>query len=96
MESLTDYGYSGMDNGTKICHFLQGIKSPVLEAAVDVVCAQPEKYGTDFDMTTSYLGQMVTKKVLIVQSVRISKTGSQPVRSKVVAFMEKVEWSGIP
>ena len=43
MESLTDYGYSGMDDSTKVHHFLQGIKSPQLEAAVNVVCAQPEK-----------------------------------------------------
>ena len=61
-ESLTDYGYIGMDNGTKVCHFLQDIKSPELEAVVNVVCAQPEKYGTDFDAVLSYLCQMVTKK----------------------------------
>ena len=69
MESLTDYGYSGMDNGTKVLPFLQGIKSPELEESVNVVWAQPEKYGTDFDITISYLGQMITKKSLIVQSV---------------------------
>ena len=40
MESLIDYGYSGMDNGTKVCHFLQGIKSTDLEAAVNVVQAK--------------------------------------------------------
>ena len=62
IESLTDYGYIGMDNGTKVCHFLQDIKSPELEAVVNVVCAQPEKYGTDFDAVLSYLCQMVTKK----------------------------------
>ena len=27
IESLIYYGYSGMDSGTKVCHFLQGIKS---------------------------------------------------------------------
>ena len=27
MESLTYYGYGGIDNGNKVCHFLQGIKS---------------------------------------------------------------------
>ena len=48
MESLTDYGYSGMDNGTKVHHFLQDIKSNDLKAAVSVVWAQQEKYGTDF------------------------------------------------
>ena len=26
MENFTDYVYSGMDNGIKFCHFLQGIK----------------------------------------------------------------------
>ena len=64
MESLTDYGYSGMENGTKVHHFLQDIESPELEAVVNVVQAQPEKYGTDFDATMSYLGQMVLKKSL--------------------------------
>ena len=50
MESLTDYGYSGMDNGTKVSHFLQGIKSTELEAAVNAVWAQPEKYGSEFEL----------------------------------------------
>ena len=39
MESLTDYGYSGMDSGTKVRHFFKGIKSYELEAIVNVVCA---------------------------------------------------------
>ena len=47
IESLTDYHYSGMGNSTKVCHFLQGMKSTELEAAVNVVWAQPEKYGMD-------------------------------------------------
>ena len=62
MKSLKDYGYSGMDNDIKVHHFLQGIKSPELEAVVNVVCAQLVKYSTDFDALVSYLGQMVTKK----------------------------------
>ena len=68
MESLTDYGYSGMDNGTKVHHLLQGIKSTELEAAFNVVWAQTEKYGTDFDVSVSYLDQMVTKKGASIQS----------------------------
>ena len=27
MESLADHWNSGIDDGTKVCHFLQGIKS---------------------------------------------------------------------
>ena len=73
MESLTNYDYSGMDNDTKVCHFFQSVKSPELEAVINVVCAQPEKNGTDFDATMSYLGQMFTKKSLFAQSVQITK-----------------------
>ena len=40
IKSLTDYGYSEMNNGTKVHHFLQSIKSPELEAVVNVVHAQ--------------------------------------------------------
>ena len=80
-----------MDNGTKVHYFLQGIKSTELEAVVNVVCAQPKKYGMDFDTTMSYLGQVVTKKVLIMQSVHIAKTRSQPVWPKVAAFTGKTK-----
>ena len=85
-----------MDNGTKVHPFLQCIKSLKLEAAVNIVWAQPEKYGTDFDATVSYLGQMIIKKSLIAQSVQIAKTRHQPVWPKVAAFMEKIECKKYP
>ena len=81
-ESLKDHGYSGIDNGTKVCIFLQGIRGTELEEVVNVVCIQPEKYEKDFDPTVSYLGQKVTKKGNNMQSVHIAKTGSQPAKLK--------------
>ena len=45
MDSLADHGYSGIDDGIKVHHFLQGIKSTELEAEVNVVWAQPKKDG---------------------------------------------------
>ena len=66
MKTLTDYECSGIDNSTKVCHFLQGIKSPELEAVVNVVHAQSEKFGKDFDATVSYLGQLVMKRSLVM------------------------------
>ena len=89
MKSLTDYGYSDMDNGTKVFHFLQGIKSPELEATENDVCIQPRRYGTDFDDTMSYLGQTVTEMGLIMQSVCIVKNGNKLVMPKVAAFIRK-------
>ena len=58
MESLKDYGYSGIDHGTMVHHFLQGIKRTELEVVVDVAQAQPEKYGSDFGAMMSYLIQL--------------------------------------
>ena len=62
MESIADHGYSDIEDGTKVHHFLQGIKSTELETPKNFVKAQPEKYDKDFDMTVFYLGQMVTKE----------------------------------
>ena len=44
----------------------------------------------------SYLGQMVMKKVLTMQSIYTAKTKSQPERTKVAAFMGKVECKKYP
>ena len=44
----------------------------------------------------SYMGQMVMKIGLISQSVCITKNGSQPMWSKVVAFIWKVECKKYP
>ena len=40
MKHMVDHGNSGIDDGTKACHFLQRIKSTELEAAVNVIHAQ--------------------------------------------------------
>ena len=37
--------------GTKVCHFLQGMKSIELEAMVNVIQAKWQKFNTDFDAT---------------------------------------------
>ena len=96
MENLTDYGCSLMDNGTKVHHFLQGIKSSELKAAVNVVWVQPEMYRMDFGATMFYLGQIITKKGLTMQSVYIAKTRSQSVRPKVAAFMWNIKCKKYP
>ena len=51
MESLANHGYHGIKDGTKVYVFLQRIKSTELDAAVNIVWAQPEKKGKDFYAT---------------------------------------------
>ena len=96
MESITDYGYSKMDNGTKVCHFLPEIKSTGLKAGLNLVEAQPEKHGTDFDATVLCLSQMVMKKGTSMQSICIAKTGNQRVKPKLAAFAGKIECKKYP
>ena len=67
-----------MNNCTNVSHFLQGINSIELKAAVNVGQAQAENYETDFDATMSYLGQMVMKKETSMQSLHIAKTNISP------------------
>ena len=69
-----------MDDVTKV--FLQGVKSTELEAAVNLVQAKQDKCGKDFDVTVTYLGQMIMKKFYIMQSINIAKTRSQPLKPK--------------
>ena len=76
----------------QVHHLLKGIKSPELE----VFCTQLEMYGIDFDTTMSYLCRMVAQKGLIMQSVLVVKTRSQPVRLKVMTFTRKVECKEYP
>ena len=64
MKSLADYGYSGLDNCTKVCHFLKRVQRTELEAMVSVVHAQPEKYNMDFDATVSCLCKKNNKEGL--------------------------------
>ena len=72
MESLANHGYSGTDDATKVYHFFQGMKRAELEAMVNVVNVQWQKYGKDFDAMMSYIGQMVMKKGYNVQPVHIT------------------------
>ena len=54
------------------------------------------KYGTVFNPTVCFLGQMVMKKGPSMQSVYVAKAGSHLVRPKVVAFTGKVECKKYP
>ena len=90
MEGLADHGYSGINDGTKVCYFLQGIRRADLEAAVNVVWAQMKKYHEGFDTMMSYLGQMVMKKGHHMNAVYIAKLKSQLVKPKVELLMRKI------
>ena len=47
--NLMDYGYQGLDSGSK-GQYLSGIRSDKLFTAVAAVRAHPDKYKKDFDI----------------------------------------------
>ena len=49
MESLAKHNYSGIDNGTIDCQFLQGFRSTELETEVNVFLTQPVNNDMNFD-----------------------------------------------
>ena len=73
IECLAGHGCSGIDVGTKVCHFFQGIKIGELEAVINVFLTQPEKYGKNFYATVSFCDQMVTMKGYNMQSIHTDK-----------------------
>ena len=88
---LTEHGYSGIDNGTKVQNFSQGMRSTKLEEVVNVVQTQSAKYGKNFAAVLSYLGQIATKNNYNMKSVQTAKTRSYPTEPKVAPFMGKIE-----
>ena len=62
---------------------------------VNVVWAQWERYGKGFDATVSYLGHIFTKKGYVMEYIHITKTGSQPAKSRVIAFMWMIVWGSM-
>ena len=63
------------------------MKHAELKAVVNVMWAQPEENGRDFDAAVSYLGLMVTKNVFNIQSIFIGNTRNHPMKPNVTAFM---------
>ena len=96
IETHAGHGYSGVEDGTIVCLFLQGIKSIKFMAAVNVIQASSEKYGKNFYTMVSYLVQMVTKKKDSVQSAPIVKTRSQSAKPKVSPFTGKIKCKKYP
>ena len=59
-----------------------------MEAVVNVVQAQPEKYCKYYDVMMSYMSKMVMKKGYNMQSLYFAKTGCKHAKPKVTRKIE--------
>jgi hypothetical protein len=55
INGLTDYGYSGIDNGTKVRKLMVGIKTYTLDTVKSVVLARPDLRTNCSDVATLYV-----------------------------------------
>ncbi len=75
MQNLKMEGYAGIDIGTHICYFLEGIKEPSLKTTVQI-CKSKDHYSVDFQACTSYFTTMV-QKTPPTKQVNIAATATE-------------------
>ena len=66
-----EYGYQGLDPGSKVGYLLNGIRYDKLSIAVNAVRAYPDKCKKDFDAVVTFLTQYIDKRSLI-SSVKVA------------------------
>ena len=57
LENLVEYGYQGLDLGSKVQFLLNGIRCDKLSTAVAAVRVHPDKYEKNFDAVVAFLTQ---------------------------------------
>jgi hypothetical protein len=63
LNGLTDYGYSGIDNGTKVCNIMVGIKTDALDTVKAAVLGIPALRTNYPDVVTLYSDFIVQQKI---------------------------------
>ena len=69
-----EYGYQGLDLGSKIRYLLNGIRCDKLSTAVTSVRVHPDKYEKDFDAIVTFPTQYINKRAP-TPSVKVNSVG---------------------
>jgi hypothetical protein len=71
LNGLTDYGYSGIDNGTKVRKLMAGIKTDALDTVKSAVLASPALRTNYPDVVTLY-GDFIKQQKIESASMNVS------------------------
>ena len=69
-----EYGYEGIDLGSKVKCLLNGIRCDKLSEAVSTVRVHPDKCKKDFDAVITFLTQYINKQAP-TPSVKVASVG---------------------
>ena len=89
-----EYGYQGLDPGSKVQYLLNGIRCDKLAMAVAAVRAHPDKYQKDFNAVVAFLTQYIDKTAPTpnVKVASVSQTAKQQKTSTTCGtFRGKIE-----
>ena len=91
-----EYGYQGLDQGSKVQYLLNGIRYDELSTAVTAVRAHPAKYKKDFDAVVTFLNQYINKSAptpsVKVASVAQTRPVKQQKTSTTHGTFKKKDW----
>ena len=96
-----EYGYQGLDPGSKVQYLLNGIRCNKLSTAVATVRAHPEKYEKNFNAVIAFFNQYIEKKAP-KPSVKITSVGQNRLTKckrqalPMVLSKEKLSWRITP
>jgi hypothetical protein len=65
LNGLKDYGYARIDNSSKVCHFLKGIKTTELDVCKTQVMASPtllDDFSSTVELYSTFIKQMKAEK----------------------------------
>jgi hypothetical protein len=71
LNGLTDYGYSGIDNGTKVRKMMTGIKTDALDTVKDSVPASPA-LRTNYPDVVTWYGDFIKQQKIESKSINVS------------------------
>ena len=91
-----EYGYQGLDPGSKVPYSLNGIRCDKLSTAVAAVRAHPDKYEKDFDAAVAFLTQYIDKNAPTLSVNIVSVTQTRPAKRQKTSkthgtYMGKIE-----
>ena len=78
--NLMEYGYQGLNPGSKIQYLLNDIRCDKLSTAFAAVRAYPDKYMKDFDTVVAFLTQYIKKKAPTLSVMVASVMQTRPAK----------------
>ena len=80
--NLMEYGYQGLDPGSKVWYLLNGIKCNKLSTSVATVRAHPDKYEKDFNAVVTFLIHYINKRTPTLSVKVASVSQNRPAKQQ--------------